>query len=57
MKRFVRVRQVSRAEEIDGDLEPRNARMRETAQSAVDGFYTKLDALNAAGDAQLRSAG
>lgn len=47
----------SGAEEIDGDLEPRNARMRETAQSAVDGFYTKLDALNAAGDAQLRSAG
>jgi 2-polyprenyl-6-methoxyphenol hydroxylase-like FAD-dependent oxidoreductase len=47
----------SGAEEIDGDLEPRNARMRETAQSAVDGFYTKLDALNAAVDAQLRSAG
>lgn len=42
------------AEEIDGDLGPRNARLRETAQSAVDEFYAKLDALTRAADAHLR---
>lgn len=41
------------AEEIEGDLGPRNARLRDTAQSAVDGFYDKLDALIRAADAHL----
>lgn len=34
------------AEEIEGDLGPRNTRLRETAQSAVDAFYERLDTLN-----------
>lgn len=42
------------AEELDGNLGPRNARLRETAQASVDGFYAKLDALTAAADASLR---
>ena len=41
------------AQEIAGDLGPRNARLRETAQSAVDGFYQRLDALNSAAEAHL----
>lgn len=45
------------AEEIDGDLGPRNARLRETAQSAVDGFYAKLDELNREADRSLGYAG
>lgn len=43
------------SKEIEGDYGPRNARLRETAQSAVDGFYGRLDALNREADAQLRA--
>jgi 2-polyprenyl-6-methoxyphenol hydroxylase-like FAD-dependent oxidoreductase len=41
------------ANEDIANLPARNARMRETAQGAVDGFYGKLDALNGAVDARL----
>ncbi len=43
------------AEEVGADLGPRNARLRDTAQSAVDGFYHRLDGLTREGEARLRA--
>jgi len=42
------------AQETPGDdMAARNNRLRATAQSAVDGFYSKLDALDRAAETQL----
>ena len=45
------------AAEADGGLEQRNAEMRATAQDKVDGFYARLDALNAEAEAMLSADG
>lgn len=45
------------ANEDIASLPARNARMRATAQGAVDGFYGKLDALNDEVDARLAASG
>ena len=41
------------AAELAGDIAARNARFREMAQGAVDGFYARLDALRAEGAGRL----
>ena len=41
------------AQELDGQLDARNADMRDTAQGKVDGFYAKLAQLNAEADARF----
>ena len=41
------------AAETGGDVETRNAELRQTAQAKVDGFYEDLAALNAAADESL----